>query len=95
METYLIIALAALQLADALTTYKGLSMPGISEGNPVMTKLIATVGLKGFVAAKLALAVVLLIYLPGTHILILCGVGAVYAYAVWNNFKVIRGARDG
>lgn len=91
IETYLIATMVFLQLADAITTYKGLSKPGIAEGNPFIAKILETIGLKGFLFAKIAFAVILLIYLPGSNLLAVVGVTAVYVYVIWANIKLIRG----
>lgn len=87
----------ALQIADGVTTYRGISRGVASEGFLLQRKLIEALGLApGIVvmkAAMAALAWIAAVYAPGTVTMIALALAcAFYAVIVFNNVRLIRKA---
>lgn len=100
---FLLFVLAALlQLADALTTIPVLRHPRGKEANPLVARFVRALGPVGaMVATKLPALAVLAWMWTGRAtadadvlLAVLVAACAVYAYAVWNNLRVIRRLRE-
>lgn len=92
MITILVILLALLQIADLVTTYKGLKM-GKKEANPIGRWLLRKLGFIGLVLPKIAVTgfigwLAYQNYTSGLVLLILTNL--MMGYVFYHNMKVIR-----
>jgi Domain of unknown function (DUF5658) len=86
-----LILLLALQAADVISTYVGISK-GAHEANPVMAFFMTLLGdVPGMLVAKgIIVAAVLFLPVPQAMLWLLC---LVYAWVIWNNVSVIRASK--
>lgn len=91
MNTYLLIAVIVLQLADIVTTYLIVSRPGGRELNPVLAALFRAVGmLPGLLVIKTLFIGLLVWAAPYLHTTMLALICAGYCWVVWHNARALR-----
>ena len=84
--------LVLLQVADAITTIKGISL-GLSEGNPVVAKVFKKLSpVAGIVSVKVIVVSMILLahYMSLLHLYALIALCVVYGLIVVNNVIRIR-----
>lgn len=91
MMAFAILAMVLAQLADVVTTLRGLK-PGFREGNPVIAWAMARLGPHGWIAFKAAVAGVATLYFwwVGLWWPIL-GIAAITGAVAWRNHRITRG----
>ena len=91
LTTLYVAIVVLLQLADAITTYKALTMPGTKEANGIMRSIFDKVGvLPGLLLVKGPLIALVVIFATYIHPGIFFAMSALYCVVVFNNIKIIR-----
>ena len=91
INTLLFVVLVALQIGDIYTTYVVLTKQNGVEINPIVRKVMSTMGiLPGLLTMKSALLLFVYFMPPNAQIIVLWFGVVLYAVVVFNNFTVMR-----
>ena len=94
MENILVIILLFLNILDAITTYKALTIPGLAEGNPIMKFLMNKLGIIGALLVAKGIVFSMFLYFLIANItityFITLPVIVFYIFVVINNIKLIK-----
>lgn len=88
----LLVLVNALNLGDAITTWLCLRRRLGREKNPIMRWLFDTLGIEVGLSIKMALYLAVSMMIADEMPLLLILYGLPFAYAVWNNGRIIRDA---